>query len=83
MGDLRNKFAKIERAKAEKLWFESFMRRTGYKPMRLTVGPMPTCQCGLTYYQTEIVEHAPDRWGPSQYFCPACAPDEVKAIMGW
>jgi hypothetical protein len=68
MGDLRNKFRKLEETER----IREMQRRLEAK------GPpaeLPRCQCGLTYYQIPIMwAHQVDRWAPVKFYCPTCLP---------
>ncbi len=83
MGDIRNKIAKIERAKAEKAAMETFLRAGGWTPgPRRREEPLPRCACGNTW------KDAPAFWAchgghfePVRFYCPACLPDEMRASM--
>lgn len=79
MGDIRNKLAKIERAKEEKAAFEAFLRRSSYRPPPTERQEVGRCQgegCGLTMYETQL--WACERDG---IFCRACMPWKFKVVI--
>ena len=71
MGDLRNKFRKLEETER----IRDMQRRLEAKG---APPEPPRCQCGLTYYQVPVMwAHQADRWEPVRFYCPACLPDEL------
>lgn len=72
MGDLRNKVAKIERAKADKAAMEAYLRVRGWRPSPPSPLPSlryPRCACGLTVYEATVYQ-----CGGDGYFCLVCMP---------
>lgn len=37
------------------------------------------CRCGFTIYQATIHAFSLDRWRPTEYYCPACMPADLKS----
>lgn len=73
MGDLRNKFAKIERDEAHRAW----LRKT-YPAKPIPSSLYPKCQCGLTVFEARVYQ-----CGKDGYFCLVCMPLKWKLeLMG-
>ena len=74
MGDLRNKFRKLE----EEARIQAMQRRMERTKPSLE---LPRCKCGLTYHQVEVMWAVQaDRWLAAQFYCPAGQPDEVSGV---
>lgn len=76
MGDLRNKFMKQARDEAHR---QFMARRYPPKPEP----PPVRCPCGNTYYDAPLAQYQLDRRKPQAICCPACAPADVRDLMGW
>jgi hypothetical protein len=73
IGDLRNKYAKIERDERHRAYLA---RRYPPKPK-----VEPTCRCGLTWHQTTLYSHTEvklSRRHLNGLWCTVCMPHEVK-----
>ena len=70
MGDLRNKFMKLE----EEARIQVMQRRMERGP---AAAPEHRCQCGLTYHQVDVM------WAyqkdPQEFYCLACLPSELRS----
>ena len=76
MGDLRNKFRKLEE-EARVLAMQRQIER------RQPPAPELRCQCGLTYHQVEVMWAVQaDRWSTVQFYCPACLPLSLAGDFG-
>lgn len=78
MGDLRNKIAKIERAKRDEEAMERLLGRCRKPKVAPPPSPAVRCKCGLTCYETTVWAIHYDRRHPTMYFCPICLPDWVS-----
>ena len=68
MGDLRNKFRKLEETER----IRAIQRAIEGK--RRPPAP-PRCQCGRTADQVSVMwAHQADRWAPVVFYCPKCLP---------
>lgn len=75
MGDLRNKIAKIEGAKRDKVAMNRLIGRPDdWEHTPTPTKPLPKCRCGLTWQDTTLWTFSSDR-RPAVYFCPVCLPD--------
>jgi hypothetical protein len=72
LGDLKNKYAKIERDGAHR-------GKLAWLFPQQAPPPPPRCRCGLTYPQVKVMwAHQADRWSAVQFSCLACLPDELR-----
>lgn len=76
MGDLRNKFAKIERDEAH--------RQFVAKHYPLAPLPKPICcqGCGATYYERDVYAVARDKWSVAEFWCASCLPISMHGTWG-
>lgn len=74
MGDLRNKFAKIERDEAVR----ALQARMEAKPPSAP----PRCRCGHTAQEKPLWAFSGDRDYAPGYFCLACLPAGLRAWAG-
>lgn len=73
MGDLRNKFAKMERDAAVR----AMQARMEAKP---SAAP-PRCQCGHTAQDKPLWAWSGDRTTKAGVFCAACLPPALSAML--
>lgn len=85
MGDIRNKLAKIERAKAERVAMNRFLGLPDDHDPNRTRPPIPPlrCPCGNSHHDAPLAQYQLDHRKPAAIGCPACAPAEICELMGW
>jgi hypothetical protein len=72
MGDLRNKFRKLEETERIRAMQRAIEAKGPTPP------PPPRCQCGLTYHQVPVMwAHQVDRWAPVRFYCSTCLPADL------
>jgi len=80
MGDLRNKLAKIERAKRDKIAMNRFLGLPDdHVDPPAPPPPVTRCSCGYSHMDRKLVASSKIGGGVSVW-CFDCAPGEVRSI---